>query len=112
MGILIEFDALLGTGYYQTYGQSGKAGFDQLIIAVRLLIRNHGIGCIVVDDIQNPLIDNSDDLQHLESFLTGLANKGCVCIIKVRTAERDSSLESDKPTDEFAQYYKKELNNG
>ena len=112
MGILIELDSLLGTHYYQTYGQSGRASLDELITAVRLLIRNHGIGCIVIDDIQNPLVDNFDDLQHLESFLTGLENKESACVIKIRTKEVDSSLETDNPTDEFAQYYKKELNNG
>ena len=83
--ILIELDELVGTDYYRIYGENGDASRDQLTTAIGIVIRNHGIGCIVIDEIQTLIDVKEGDRDEAINFFMDLENMEGVCIIKIGT---------------------------
>lgn len=50
--ILKNFDDLLGTSYLDHYGEHGRASVSSLITSIARLAQAHGLGMLVIDEIQ------------------------------------------------------------
>ena len=91
--ILIEIDELVGTDYYRTYGENGDASRDDLTTAISKVIRLHGIGCIVIDEIQTLIDVKEDDRNEAINFFMDLENMEGVCILKIGTYKAEELFE-------------------
>jgi hypothetical protein len=79
--ILLEIDSILGTTYFQDY----KGNKTILMNAVSIACRNHGIGLIVIDEIQNLNIARGQDRDEILDFYTALENVKGTPIVKIGT---------------------------
>jgi len=79
-----EVDRLAGTSYYSEYNK-GKGNTDSLISAVRLISMLHGVGVIVVDEIEQ--LNGLKTSRFVMNFLVNLSNQLKVPIIYVGTYE-------------------------
>lgn len=79
--ILNEIDFILGTTYSEDY----RGNKTILMNAVAIACRNHGIGLIVIDEIQNLVAARGQDRDEILDFYTALENVKGTPIVKIGT---------------------------
>lgn len=85
--IIRAVDALLGENYSEKYGIYNRVSLDVLQGAVEKIARDHGIGLIVIDEIQNLRIGTKNQRKEALTFLTGLMNDLKVPVVFVGTED-------------------------
>ena len=89
-----ELDRLLGTEYYRLYGRS-KYSIDEMMISMTQLVRLHGIGCVVLDEIQCLSMSKSGGAEKMLNFFMSLTNILGIPFILIGTMKALSVLQLD-----------------
>ena len=80
-----ELDDLLGTHYCQAYARSGRASTDELLGHMKRLTALHGVGCLVMDEIQHLSVAKSAGISRMLNFFVQLVNTMGMPVILVGT---------------------------
>lgn len=96
-GLCIDFfrivDSLIGTSYYRKFG-SGRQPISSLQPAILQISRVHGIGLIIIDEVQSLSIAKSGGAEKMMNFFHYLSNMG-IPIILIGTPKAIPSLRGD-----------------
>ena len=84
--ILEKTDQLLGTNYDSIYGGT-RSTTANMIPGVNTLVRNHHLGLLVIDEIQNLFQTRNRSSEELESFIVQIVNDWGVPVLMVGTSE-------------------------
>ncbi|MEG3161336.1 ATP-binding protein [Sphingomonas sp. LB2R24] len=90
------FDAIdqrLGTKYSETFSANSRIGADHMMLLLQHLAVLHGIGLIVVDELQH-LLQSSEGPRPLINFLVTLVNLLGVPIMLIGTNEARSIIQT------------------
>lgn len=80
-------DKVLGTNYYSIYANNGRKSAEQMVPNIAHVIAMHGIGLIVIDELQNLNAATSGGPQKMMNFFMNLINIGKVPVFLVGTPE-------------------------
>jgi len=80
-----ELDEILGTNYYQNYGRGGRTSTDELLGYMKRLTALHGIGCLVVDEIQHLSTAKNAGISRMLNFFVQLVNTMGMPVVLVGT---------------------------
>jgi hypothetical protein len=80
-----ELDEILGTHYYQNYSRSGRASTDELLGHMKRLTALHGVGCLVIDEIQHLSVAKSAGVSRMLNFFVQLVNTMGMPVVLVGT---------------------------
>ena len=88
-GLCLNFfhaiDSILGTNYYENYGRKGRATVDELLPNMARVSLLHGIGVLVLDEIQHLNEAKSGGARRMLNFLVELVNTVGMPVIPVGT---------------------------
>lgn len=97
-GLCLNFfqaiDALIGTQYHRNYA-SGRRTVDELLPYVARVAATHGIGVLVLDEIQNLSEAKSGGARKMLNFFVQLTNTVGVPVVLVGTYKAKSVLSSE-----------------
>ena len=93
-----EFDRITGDNTYQRFAMSSRATTDIMLPQMALLASRHGLGALVIDEIQNLSERKSRGKEQMLNFFTQLVNKIGVPVILVGTQAAVETLTSDVAT--------------
>jgi hypothetical protein len=85
LAIFQSIDELLGTEYLDLFGMKGKTTLPGMEASIRRLVRLHGIGCIVIDEIQQLSVAKGQGVTTMLNLFVNLVNKVGVPIILIGT---------------------------
>jgi len=85
LNIFQEIDQLLGTNYRKTLGEENRPNIPALLLNLRCLVRLHGIGCIVIDEIQQLSVAKGQGVTSMLNFFVNLVNDSEAPIILIGT---------------------------
>ncbi|MGL4850233.1 MAG: ATP-binding protein [Clostridium sp.] len=80
--IFQEFDEVLGTKYLEMHGKQNR-GVDYMVASVKHLVYKHGVGIIILDEIQN--LSKCVKRNEFMDFLLSLTNECKVPIVYIGT---------------------------
>lgn len=87
-GLCINFfqtiDTILGTSYYKNYGSRSR-NTDEMMPYMALVAANHGIGVLVIDEIQRLSLIKSGGNEKMLNFFVQLVNTVGIPVILVGT---------------------------
>ncbi|HEX8377848.1 MAG TPA: ATP-binding protein [Pedobacter sp.] len=87
-GLCINFfqtvDSILGTSYHKNYGSKSR-NTDEMLPYMALVAANHGIGVLVIDEIQRLSLAKSGGVEKMLNFFVQLVNTVGVPVILVGT---------------------------
>lgn len=87
-GLCINFfqtvDSLLGTSYHKNYGGKTRTT-DEMLPYMALVAANHGIGVLVIDEIQRLSLSKSGGTEKMLNFFVQIVNTVGVPVILVGT---------------------------
>jgi hypothetical protein len=81
-----KMDEILGTEYNKNYGES-RSTTNIMIPNVTRLVREHNLGLLVIDEIQNLFKRNSKASEELKDFIVRIINDLHVPVLMVGTSE-------------------------
>lgn len=97
-GLCLSFfrsvDRLLGTGYEQMYGRKGS-NIDALVGDMARVAALHGLGMLVIDEMQNLNQAKSGGAQKMLNFFVQLMNELTVPVIMIGTSAMNDLLGGD-----------------
>lgn len=91
--IFYEFDKILETNYLQKYGNS-RLSIDKMIIAISYLCMKHGLGMLIIDEIQHLKCSKRQDEAAL-NFFVSMMNEIKLPIIYIGTYKAIKHLSKD-----------------
>jgi len=95
-GLCVEFflkiDSILGTNYYQKFGQ-GRLSVNTMLPAMAKIAINIGLGLLIIDEVQNLNEARSGGADKMLNFFVGLTNLGIPNVL-VGTPSAMSILQS------------------
>jgi len=87
-GLCINFfqtvDSILGTSYHKNYGSKSRTT-DEMLPYMALVAANHGIGVLVIDEIQRLSLAKSGGTEKMLNFFVQMVNTVGVPVILVGT---------------------------
>jgi hypothetical protein len=87
-GLCINFfqtvDSILGTSYHKNYGSKSR-NTDEMLPFVALVAANHGIGVLIIDEIQRLSLAKSGGVNKMLNFFDQVVNTVGVPVILVGT---------------------------
>jgi len=87
-GLCINFfqtvDSILGTSYHKNYGSKSR-NTDEMLPYMALVAANHGIGVLVIDEIQRLSLAKSGGVEKMLNFFVQVVNTVGVPVILVGT---------------------------
>ena len=87
-GLCINFfqtvDSILGTSYHKNYGSRSR-NTDEMLPYMALVAANHGIGVLVIDEIQRLSLAKSGGIEKMLNFFVQIVNTVGVPVILVGT---------------------------
>lgn len=89
-----QVDELLNTDYYERYSRA-RLSTDLAIVAMSKVVALHGIGILVVDEIQNLQYANGGNDKLMLNFLVQLANVLQIPIVVIGTWEARYAIAGD-----------------
>ena len=92
------FDGLTEDNTFAKYAVGGRATVDQMIPQMALVARRHGLGLLVIDEIQNLSAAKSGGMQKMLNFFVQLTNKIGLPILLVGTPPAIQLLSTDLMT--------------
>lgn len=93
-----QFDEMTGDNTYAKHARNGRATVDQMIPQMALLAQRHGLGLLVIDEIQNLQAAKSGGEQRMKNFIVQLVNMIGIPILLVGTPPAIEILSSDLMT--------------
>lgn len=91
----MEFDRLLGDTTFAKFASGGRATVDQMIPRMALMAQRHGLGLLVIDEIQNLSAAKSGGAQKMLNFIVQLVNTIGIPILLVGTPNAIDLLSTD-----------------
>ena len=91
----MEFDRLLGDNTFAKFASGGRTTLDQMIPRMALMAQRHGLGLLVIDEIQNLSAAKSGGAQRMLNFIVQLVNKIGIPILLVGTPHAIDLLSPD-----------------
>lgn len=92
--ILRGADGVLGTNYYRDYAKNGRASISELIGHLYTVASLHGIGLLIIDEIQNLREAKDADANRMLNFFVRLVNELSIPVVLVGTPRAVSILRS------------------
>jgi len=80
-----ELDEILETHYYPNYSRNGQASTDEMLGHMKRLTALHGIGCLVIDEIQHLSVAKSAGISRMLNFFVQLVNTMGMPVVLVGT---------------------------
>lgn len=97
-GLCINFfqtvDIILGTSYHKNYGSKSR-NTDEMLPYMALVAANHGIGVLVIDEIQRLSLAKSGGIEKMLNFFVQVVNTVGVPVILVGTYKSLSVFEGN-----------------
>jgi hypothetical protein len=97
-GLCINFfqtiDSILGTSYHKNYASKSR-NTDEMLPYMALVAANHGIGVLVIDEIQRLSLAKSGGIEKMLNFFVQLVNTVGVPVILVGTYKSLSVFEGN-----------------
>lgn len=89
--IVAAVDRAIGSEYFSIAVRQSRLSANALITQVKIICLNHGIGLIVVDELQNVIAtaEKNKQVRPLVRFLVELVNDTCTSLYFVGTSEAD-----------------------
>lgn len=81
----VALDRCLGTQYFKNFGGRTRVGPDELVAHMAHLAQVHGIGVLVIDEIQNLSVQRSGGEQIMLNFFVTLVNDVGIPVVLVGT---------------------------
>jgi hypothetical protein len=94
----MEFDRLTGDNTFPKYACGGRATLDQMIPQMALVAQRHGLGLLVIDEIQNLSAAKSGGAQKMLNFIVQLVNTIGIPVLLVGTPPALDLLSTDLMT--------------
>lgn len=94
----MEFDKLTHENTYAKYASGGRATTDQMIPQMALVGERHGLGLLVIDEIQNISEAKSGGAQRMLNFIVQLVNTIGIPVLLVGTPKAIGLLSTDLKT--------------
>ncbi|GAP97958.1 ATP-binding protein [Leptolyngbya sp. NIES-2104] len=82
-----KVDEILGTNYYRIYTRNGRAAIGEMIGHMYTVVQLHGIGVLVIDEIQNLIDAKANDADIMLNTFVEFVNELCLPIVPVGTPE-------------------------
>ena len=70
----VQFDQVMGDNTYYKHAASGRSSVDQMIPQLALIAQRHGLGLLIIDEIQNLSRAKSGGAEKMMSFIVQLVN--------------------------------------
>lgn len=97
-GLCLEFfstiDRILGTNYYMKYGENRTISVNAMMPIIAQISQNHGLGVLVVDEIQHLSVAKSGGIEKMLNFFVTLINMIGIPVILVGTPDANDILSS------------------
>ncbi|WP_409967948.1 AAA family ATPase [Bengtsoniella intestinalis] len=90
-----EFDRLTKDNTYEKFAKGGRATTDQMIPQMALIAQRHGLGLLVIDEIQNLSAAKSGGADKMLNFLVQLVNKIGLPVLLIGTPMAKGYLSQD-----------------
>lgn len=94
----MEFDRMLDENTFTKFAAGGRATIDQMIPQMAMLAQRHGLGLLVIDEIQNLSAAKSGGAQRMLNFIVQLVNKIGLPVLLVGTPPAIGLLSADLMT--------------
>ena len=94
----MEFDRVTGENTFAKFASGGRATTDQMIPQMAMLAQRHGLGLLVIDEIQNLSAAKSGGAQRMLNFFVQLVNKIGLPLLLVGTPAAIGLLSADLMT--------------
>lgn len=94
----MEFDRITGDNTFAKYASGGRATTDQMIPQMALVAQRHGLGLLVIDEIQNLSAAKSGGAQRMLNFIVQLVNTIGIPVLLVGTPPAIGFLSADLMT--------------
>ena len=94
----MEFDRITGENTFHKFAAGGRATTDQMIPQMAMLAQRHGLGLLVIDEIQNLSAAKSGGAQRMLNFIVQLVNKIGLPVLLVGTPPAIGLLSADLMT--------------
>lgn len=91
----MKFDQLTGDNTYQKYASGGRATTDQMIPQMAMIAQRHGLGLLVIDEIQNLSKAKSGGAEKMLNFIVQLINTIGLPVLLVGIPEAVELLSKD-----------------
>ena len=70
----VQFDRVMKDNTYHKYAAGGRTSIDQMIPQMALIAQRHGLGLLIIDEIQNLSRAKSGGAEKMLSFIVQLVN--------------------------------------
>lgn len=89
--MIAAVDRAIGSEYFRIATRQSRLSASALVTQVKIICLNHGIGLIVVDELQNVICtaERNRQIKPLIKFLVELVNDTCTSLYFVGTSEAD-----------------------
>ena len=89
--MIAAVDRAIGSEYFRIAARQSRLSASALVTQVKIICLNHGIGLIVVDELQNVIstAEKNRQVKPLIKFLVELVNDTCTSLYFVGTSEAD-----------------------
>ena len=89
--MIAAVDRAIGSEYFRIAARQSRLSASALVTQVKIICLNHGIGLIVVDELQNVIstAEKNRQIKPLVKFLVELVNDTCTSLYFVGTSEAD-----------------------
>ena len=94
----VQFDSVMKDNTYYKYAAGGRSSTDQMIPQMALIAQRHGLGLLIIDEIQNLSQAKSGGAEKMLSFIVRLVNTIGVPILLMGTPTAVPFLSSNLMT--------------
>lgn len=94
----VQFDEVMNDNTYYKYAAGGRTSIDQMIPQMALIAQRHGLGLLIIDEIQNLSRAKSGGAEKMLSFIVQLVNTIGVPVLLMGTPNAVPFLSSNLMT--------------
>lgn len=94
----VQFDRIMNDNTYHKYAAGGRSSTDQMIPQMALIAQRHGLGLLIIDEIQNLSHAKSGGAEKMMSFIVRLVNTVGVPVLLMGTPNALPFLASNLAT--------------
>lgn len=95
LDFFLNIDRVLGTNYYKKYGNNRSRAVNSMMPIIAQISQNHGLGLLVIDEIQHLSAAKSGGTQKMLNFFVTLINMIGIPVILIGTPKAMPILKSE-----------------
>ena len=92
------FDELTGDNTFNKFAVGGRATVDQMVPQMAMVAKRHGLGLLIIDEIQNLSAAKSGGAERMKNFIVQLVNTVGIPVLLVGTPPTIELLKDDLKT--------------